>query len=110
MTDTTGPATIRPMLTDEQYEAAVENARTISGRWAQAMGEDALAELVTAALAGAGFRTPPPAPEPGQCAAQHPDEYGIWWQCAEESGHDPSERHDAGDWSWAHDDPEEAKP
>ncbi|MGV9315165.1 hypothetical protein ACWDR0_23725 [Streptomyces sp. NPDC003691] len=108
MTDA-GPAP-RPMLTDEQYEAAVEKAAAVSGRWAQAMGETALAELVTAALAGAGFRIPPPAPEPDLCGSQLPDEYGAWSQCAGEPGHDPGDGHDNGEWSWPDDSPEAVNP
>ncbi|KOG85998.1 hypothetical protein [Streptomyces varsoviensis] len=108
--DVEAQSTARTVISEERYASVVESARGSLGKWADAMGEAKVEEVVTTVLAGAGFLTPPPEPEPGQCSALFPDEVGDWWQCEGEPGHDPAEGHDTGEWSWPNDAPEAIPP
>ncbi|MFD7121924.1 hypothetical protein ACFWAA_33525 [Streptomyces sp. NPDC059922] len=92
----------RRVLTDDEYEAAYQAARSEMGPYGPRMGGATIESALDAALAMVGILAPPPEPEPETCTAQFADHAGGWHQCAEDPDHDPAEGHSDGEWSWPH--------
>lgn len=91
----------RRVLTDAEYEAALQRADTEARHQVPGPTLDA---IVSGALAAVGLLTPPPEPDgDGTCTALFADPEGEWLRCREEPH--GGGRHDAGEWAWGDDDP-----
>lgn len=84
----------RRILTDDEWNATYRAAQR-AGR------HGPLSDVLAATLATVGILTPAPEAEPDTCPAMFADPDGDWWQCQQDTGHDPADGHDAGDWSWS---------
>jgi hypothetical protein len=84
----------RRILTDDEWSATYRAAQ-------RARRHGPLSDVLAAALATVGILTPVPEAEPDTCPAMFADPDGDWWQCQQDTGHDPADGHDAGDWSWS---------
>jgi hypothetical protein len=91
----------RRILTEPEFDAAYRAARGELGLHGPRIGSATLTEAVAAALATVGILTPAPEAEPDTCPSMFADPDGGWWQCQQDTGHDPADGHDAGDWSWS---------
>ncbi|UWM52091.1 hypothetical protein N0X72_25435 [Streptomyces carpaticus] len=93
----------RHVLTEDEYDAAYLAALHALGP-APHIGSATIELVLGTGLARLGILPPPPDPEPGACTEQWATPHGYWVQCAEDTGHDPAEGHDDGEWSWPHPD------
>lgn len=101
--------TPRPVLDQDAYDNAHHGVRNVVGNARITVPDEVVGQVVAEVLTAAGLLSPPPEPDPETCTALWPDEYGDWWQCQDDSGHDGG-RHDAGEFEWSDDHPEAIPP